>query len=537
MRGYHERSTFGGGTQNVKRLLLGACLLCAVWPAPAALYGQEGRLAVVVEYIAGTDIYLRAGIEQGLSVNDTISVRGGVNGTLLGTLRVVSVTRERSVVTFAGEPFPVTRGQVLQLEVLTGGVGRTEPGRVEEQLAEAPLRRRSRIDHPLHVDGRLALGVDMLESSTHPGGQNPTSVDRRFTTPALHLRMTVSNLPGGLRLNGNVRASSRYSAGSSVEPRHSLRIYRASLEKSFETVPLHLQLGRFYSPYETFSGYWDGMLLRVGGRGPGVGFAVGYEPDRSNEDFTTDLPKYTAFLDYRHRGDGVRYEGDLSFTQIKPRSEMSDHRYLGLGQNLYLGRFSVSQRLQVDLDPINDRWTVTHFDLRSSIPLGGLSILAAYSNRRPFYIFRPEDPISDRRERATLGATVFLPGGTLGGDVTANRWGDEEISLSYGSRFNIPKTALLGLGFSGSVTYWRQEDVETLYLAPGISRAFGLVRCAFSFQRYSTWTASTPTLSDALDGSLTFPIARRLFALLQGRVQWGDVLTSNSFYTGLWMSF
>ena len=36
--------------------------------------GQEQRLSVVVEYIAGTNIYLSVGTDAGISVNDTLVV-------------------------------------------------------------------------------------------------------------------------------------------------------------------------------------------------------------------------------------------------------------------------------------------------------------------------------------------------------------------------------------------------------------------------------------------------------------------------------
>lgn len=150
---------------------------------------------------------------------------------------------------------------------------------------------------------------------------------------------------------------------------------------------------------------------------------------------------------------------------------------------------------------------------------------------------RPDDPIFARSERATAGFNYYLANGTFGVDVTANRWEDSDISFTYASHFNFPRTPLLGLGFRAAGSYWKREDITTMYLSPGIQRTFGSLQSELSYQRYVTERASESNVSDALELYLTFPIGRRLFYMLQGRTQWGDVLESNSLYTGFWVSF
>ena len=501
--------------------------------------GQEQRLSVVVEYIAGTNIYLSVGTDAGISVNDTLVVYADGGAEPLGALVVISSTQGRSMVTFASAPFPITRGHVLDIAL--------DP-RFESRLRAAPeaapVGASSQLRSPAsesvspRASGRLSVDVNVIESTTKLGDDGVANIDRRFTTPAIRLRMAIAQLPGGLTFNTNFRAASRFTSGDAIEPRQSFRIYQASLEKSFESFPVQMQVGRFYNPFETFSGYWDGLLVHLGEEGFGFGGAVGFQPNLSNEDFSTDVPKYTAFLNYRKSTGAVRYYADLSGHMLQPTSGLPRRTHLGLSQRFYWNRLHLSQRLQVDRHPIDQNWVITQLDVRSSIPIGGqLSLLGQYSMRRPFVISRPGDPISTKSERATAGFTYYLFSGTFGADVTANRWDDSDVSFTYGSHFSFPRTPLFGLGFRAAGSYWKREDITTLYISPGIQRSFGRLQSELSYQRYATERGSQSDVSDALELFVTFPIGRRLFYTLQGRTQWGDTLESNSLYTGFWVSF
>jgi hypothetical protein len=135
------------------------------------------------------------------------------------------------------------------------------------------------------------------------------------------------------------------------------------------------------------------------------------------------------------------------------------------------------------------------------------------------------------------GFTYYMFNGTLGADVTANRWDGSDISFTYGSHFNFPRTPLLGLGVRAAGSYWKRENITTVYISPGIQRSFGRLQSELSYQRYMTERASESNVSDAIELYVTFPIGRRLFYMLQGRTQWGETLDSNSLYTGFWVSF
>jgi hypothetical protein len=506
---------------------------------PAA--GQEQRLSVVVEYIAGTNIYLNAGTDAGITVDDTLLVFGASTDEELGLFLVMSSTQERSLVTFAGDPFPVTRGSVLQIASRSvASAGSRPAGTPEIDPVDLPVSQPANrtVKRSPRASGRLSIDVNVLDTTTKPGGDQSAAIDRRFTTPAVRLRVRITQLPGGLTLNTNLRAASRFASGAGIEPTQSFRIYQASLEKSFQSVPVQMHAGRFYNPFETFSGYWDGLLLHVGGEGLGAGVAAGFQPYLTNEDFRTDVPKYSAFINYRKSSGAVRYYADLSGHKLQRKDAPLGRTYIGLSQRLYWNRLSISQRLQVDRNSLNDRWTVTQFDVRSSIPMGrNLSLLGRYSLRESSVAAPAEDPIPASRERATVGFAYYLFSGNIGADVTANRWDSSDISLTYASHLNFPRTPLLDLGFRAAASYWKRGELTTLYLSPGIRRSFGRLQSELSYQRYSTEGSSQTVVSEALELFMTFPIARKLFYTLQARGQLGDVLASNSLYTGIWLSF
>jgi hypothetical protein len=651
---------------------LTALALCAI---PALLAGparaQEQRLQVVVVYIAGANVYIDAGTERGISEGDTLDVFSDPAGNRLGAFQVVSSTRERAVLAFAGRPFAVTRGVTLQVVprtplraspaartthtarailhpengseiqawftisddgrrlAVTGtatglrpgslytsflyggntvargpnactaesgglslGLGRwnvdvagngtltttltgdkyvpiSEIGTVSVRdvslafelvaCGEAVTQRAPRTaaagqpsggrasrsaSRSTNLSGRLSVDINVLESTTQLGETQPP-IERLYTTPSVRLRTTVNELPWGFDFTTNLRATSFMSNNEAVQPTQSLRVYQASIGKSFRSVPLQFQLGRFYNPYETFSGYWDGLVVHVGRSGLGAGFAVGFQPNRGNEDFSTDLPKYGAFIDYQYSGGSVRYYADLSYNELRPSNGLLGHRFVGLSQRFQWNRFGLSQRLRVDRNAGTDKWELTQLEVRTTLPLGRrLTALVGYSYWRSLFFLGTTTPevtelaaTAYERERGSFGLSYSMWSGTIGADVTMNRLEGDEISYTYGSHFSFPRTPLLGFGLFGSANYWERGTAKTLYLTPGITRSFGRLESRLSYSRYSFTNGPSTLITHTFDMSLTFPVTRRWYLLVQGRAQRSPTLNSNSVYSGLWLSF
>jgi len=506
------------------------CLASAV-----AAQTQEQTVAVLVEHIAGSNLYLDVGTDKGLNADDTLIVYTDGDGSYLGELVVLSATHERAVVTFASAPFPVTRGKILRA-VFTPLVPLGE----EPSASSRTTTRRSATTEGVRVSGRVTLDVNTLQTTSGGGQVGQEPVDRYFTTPTLRLRANVAHLPGDLMFRTNLRVATRYSSEGQVQPNESYRIYEADFEKSFQVVPVQLQLGRFYNRYETYSGYWDGLLMRIGPEVFGIGGVAGFQPERSNELFSTDVGKYTGFLNLRLRGSAVRYSTDLSVHHLRPRNDQPNQTFAGWSQRLQVGRFQLSNSIQVDRIIGTNRWDVTRILARSSIPLGSrMDLRMRYSMHHPQTVQLFPQLLQARRHQGSVGMNFFVWQGSVSLDATVNHiqaTDREETSFTYTGAFAFPRTVLLGFGFNGSVSYWAQDGASTTYLSGGMSRAFGRVFWRASYQRYET-KYQVALLTHSGDFALTLPLSRRLYSTVQARIRRGENLSSNNLYVTLWMNF
>lgn len=514
------------------RLAIGTAVVAALAGASTA-GAQQTRVPAVVDYLAGANIYLAAGTDQGIVANDTLTVFTAPDGEPVGQFVVLSATATRAVVEFLGAPFPVTRGATLLLQPGTARLGAAAAVAAAPPSPAASTARRSPSLH-----GRLSLEANAFESVTQWESNEPESFTRRFATPALGLRATAADLPGGVSLNANLRALYRYSEPEIITPPWAVQVYQASLAKTFTGAPVHVEVGRFINPYSRFSGSWDGVLMHLGGRGLGAGFALGFEPDRGNQGISTDLPKASGFVTYDAGNGPVRYATDVSVHQVRPRDARPDHTYAGWSQYLRVHRVRLGSDLQVDRDPERDTWVVTRLNATASLPLAeGLEVRGRISMFQPYQFWQTSDFIRFRRDQGNVGLFFWRPGGSVSVDVGAARLEGGETSYTYSGAFSLLRTPLFGLDLSASASYWTRETTSTLYGTGGIARAFGRVMTRASYQLYRSGDADFRSLSHTGDLALSFPLARGTYATLQGRLQRGDHLRTNGLYAGIWTSF
>jgi hypothetical protein len=512
-------------------------LTAAVAPRAAA---QQGRIAVVVDYIAGADIYLAAGSDQGLAPNDTLVVREAVDGEPVGRFLVVSTTTSRAVVEFIGTAFPVTRGKTLYVERASARPADLPPS---VMAGAAPVARGPEGPSP-SLHGRLTLEANGFETTTLWQSNTPQSETRQFATPSLGLRAVAADLPGGFSLNTNLRALYRYSNPELITPAWAIQIYQASLAKTFTGFPLYVELGRFSNAYTSFSGQWDGLVMHAGGRhGLGAGFAAGFEPESGDQGLSTTLPKYAGFLTLDADAGPTRYSTSVSATQVRPRNGLLVHSYFAWSQYLRVQRFRFTNDLQVDRDPETSRWVVTRLNATTSVPLArGLELHGRLSMFQPYAFWQTTNLISYRRDQGNVGLFVFGSAGSVGIDFTANRFATSDStpfqkSYTYSASFTLLRTPIFDLDWSASGSYWTQTDGKTLYATLGLGRGFGRVQTRATYQLYRSQSPTLTSVNHSLDGSLSFPLARSLYATLQGRIQRGDNLHMNGLYFGLWTSF
>lgn len=504
---------------------------------------QQTQLEVLVEQIAGTNIYLHAGTDSGLAVHDTLLVLDEPGGAVIGALRVISATASRSVAEFVDEPFPLTRGTTLSLRLGTG-VADLEPSPERPQFEEPAAARGAERDRGVQarnvprVRGRLSLQFNALESTTRWQSNAEESLSRQFATPSLGFRLNVSDLPGGIEFNSNVRAAYRYTSNDLVQPAHSTRVYQLGVKKSFEKVPVQVQVGRFFNPYETYSGYWDGMLMHYGDRGLGVGFVAGFEPDHADEGVSTSLPKYTAFIDFNHVNDRAAYYSDVSLHRLMPGDGLAAQTFFGWSQRLTIAQTRLGTDVQVHRDPVGQSWSVTRLHADGSLNIAPrVSLLARYAFDRPENRFYMTELFSYERKRASLGVRYWNRGGNASVYVTSNKFNSGVASYSVSSAFGLTRTAIMGLGIHGAGTVWFRESARAIDVMAGVDRVFGQVQSRASYRLYRTSGMNATLLSHAVDASIVFPLAPRVYSTLTGRVQRGSNQTGSSVFVSIWTAF
>jgi hypothetical protein len=375
-------------------------------------------------------------------------------------------------------------------------------------------------------------------STTLVGQTDPESVQRTFATPVLRVDATVPEAIGGFTLRTSLRAAHRHASGSVIAPSTSVRVYAAHLERDFENAPLRIAFGRFSNPVEAYSGYWDGLLVRVGGKGLGVGAIVGFEPERWNEKPSTERPKTTAFLDLDRRGRSWRWRGSVSAHTLRPTNDLPTHTYLGATQRLSLGGLTLSQRLQVDRDPSDGAWRISRLLVRGSVVLGGPVALRAGFSRRESYVLGGVQPFAPRSDRMDAGLSIRGKGGFLSADVGINE--DVQGNRTWGTAgtFVVYRIAGLGAtGASGSLMRWTGPNGDIISASPSLSRDLGSarIRLGYRFSHADYLARVTTTHGTYASADIRLADGVRLFGRV--RAQWMGALRNEGVELRLYRVF
>jgi hypothetical protein len=512
----------------VRHLALGMLALAYGTPASAQ---EPPRIEVRVRQIAGSTIYLDAGHLHGLETGDTVRVARDSLGATVGSLVVTASTDTRSVLAFAGPAFAVTRGARLILLLLREPSEQPASALTPTVRPRPPPRyrlpRSTRTPPPTRTPayGRFSMGLSTLRASTRFGGADAVTVDRTFATPSMRLDMTAPGAVEGFTFRLSTRVAYRYSSSSSLQPATATRVYAASLERQFVSFPARLILGRFHSPVESYSGFWDGAFVRVGGRGLGVAALVGFEPDRWNERPSSELPKATLVIDAIARGKGWRWSGDLSAHTVRPADTLSTRTYFGMTQRLSAGGVFLSHDLQIDRDPAGGGVRISRLRLRGSLDVGsGVQIRVGAFRRESFLISRLDDPFGPRSDRLTAGAMVRTSTGFLAVDGAVMRDADGRTSYGTTGSFSLDRVRWINGGVGASVSRWSGRSGTTFTAAPAVHFALAMGRVRVGYRFFRSDYLSRITTTHGAEASLDAPIGSGLRISARGRLQWGSTL-------------
>lgn len=521
-----------GGARRI--LPLGLVLALALVTSPVEGHGQEPPTATVrVRQVAGSTVYLDLGARHGLATGDTVEVSVEPGGPIVGHLIVTAATEVRSVLSGAGEGLPVVRGQVLVLHLVREPLEPPPPvdgpntpserpeaaesgSQARRQTGALSATRRSAYGH-------VALDLQGSRTVTSFGGSDAEHVTRSFATPAFRLDLTAPQAVGGFTFRLSGRLAYRYSSTSAIDPPGSARVYAASIERTFSRVPLRFRLGRFHSPVESYSGFWDGLFLRVGGRAAGVGVLVGFEPDRWNEAPSTNRPKLSAFVDLDHRGHGWRWHADLSGHAVRPRDGFPDHTFMGLSQRISAGPFALTQDGQVDRDQ-DGTWRLGRLRVQASLALTRrLQVDGGFLRREEFRFWRTEDLFAPRTDRLTAGFAFRWSGGGLRASVSTQAGAVETRSWGFGGSLDTGVLPGLGIGGSAAAATWSGPYGRTLTVSPGLAAAIEEATLRLAYRFYRADFLDRITTTHAAEGSLDVPLGPALRATVRGRMRWGNL--------------
>jgi hypothetical protein len=456
-------------------------IAAAVWAAAAAPLAAQStdapRVRAAVRQIAGTTLYFDLGARHGLAQGDTIVVLRDPAAPPIGLLVVTALSEARSVLApAAAGALPVAAGDTLTLvlrrppPVVAAGAPAPAPPRPVRAATGAPAPR-------ARPYGSLALELDAGRYLTRFGGIAESERTHTSTAPAFRLDLTVPDLGAGFRLRTGGRLTYRQDHGSLGARAASLRVYSLALERAPAGSSLRLGVGRFHSPSESYSGFWDGLHVRYG-RDVGIGFLVGYQPDLWNERPSLERPKATVVLDAARRGTAWRWTGDASFHRVWAGA--ATRTFAGLSQTLSVRALRLSHDVQLDRHPADGAWGVTRATVRASLALGdALAVHAAAARRAPLIEYADTlrwDPPGDR---VSVGMTLGSGETRFSADV-ARMSGAGGSARSYSASLVGP-----GVGAArveAAAAYWEGEWGTSWFGAPGLALGLGGTRLRIGYR-------------------------------------------------------
>ncbi|MBZ0264385.1 hypothetical protein K8I28_06925 [bacterium] len=403
-------------TRGAKTFSLILCLLLAVSLTKAA------ELSAKVTYVAGKSVYIDAGINSGISVDDEVVIRE--NEAIIARLKVLFVSSSNA-----------------SLEILEGNVkvGDTVIIHIEEEAEQIPetyttetilekdqVDRDTQRDKPANpmekanrLDGKIALQYRYQDDLSE------TNYD--VTEPSLLVRTEVENLLGThhtLNIRLRMRRTSRdYGETEGIVDEWSNRIYEISLSRDADGVPYHYEFGRIRSNRLAGMGAVDGILAEmVAPADISVGVFAGSQPEWKTSNVNFEETKAGLFASKEagswesHRLEGtVAVAGKYIGGEINREFVYEQVQYsLGRAISLYQSaEWSINRGWREEVSSsmfelsnilLNARWK----------PVDWLRVEAGYDNRTLFRTWdtreTPDSLFDDAiRTGYRAGMTLELP--------------------------------------------------------------------------------------------------------------------------------
>ncbi len=509
---------------------------------------QSGEFQVI--QLASDQVFLQA---SSTIAEDIQPIKGDTlylyrQDDFIGILKVDGVNFPRILTRFLTEPFAITRGEIFlikwSLHTNTDGqIESNETSIPDEDPAIRSILSKRKTPTPstikkeqMMVSGRVYSGVNLTRSSTYWSRVQNYHDVRWSSVPYSSLTLSAAHLPGNWNVNIQGRYSYRFQTNSSINHPSMFSIYNLNAEKTFDKMPLTLQIGRFYNRYESTYSYWDGLMLHLNKRNWGAGISTGLEPSRSNEGIQTDVPKTGAFIHYRLRSKNFRWYVKANAATVYPTSG-NGWMYAGLDQRLDFGRISMSSDIRTDLDQPTATMKLSRVRLRVNYDVTDwLELNGSYYKRSP-YLFYPEGSwFLDTRYRYSGGFGLRFGNWGVSNSIRINDR-DASSSYSFNSRVNWFNSPVWELDWSAYGTYWSSDIGRNWNVGVYASRSLQGVNLSAGLGVYRTQLLD----SDQYSGNLSLNASKRFSQSFNANVRlqtsYGELMNRNSISISLWKSF
>ena len=497
----------------------------------------EKTLQTKVLSFSGTDMYIALGGNQEIAKGDTLYLKSIDHEDVLFV--VVQSSSKHALLHPLAELIPLSMGQEVEF-------GYSKEVKKEQKIEEIkPVEKAQLVSFKkekapkkkkIRVSGRVFAGVNALYSSTKWNESQSEYINRFSAEPNSGFSLNVTQLPGNISLKINSRLDYRYSDYRPVSPALQLRMYQFQVEKKLEKVPILIRIGRFYNNNDSYSGFWDGALIELGNYSSGIGIIAGTEPDRSSEGFDLSQPKLSVYSYLSKDWKILRTRTEVSFTHLEPNFGFY-HNYLGIRENLRIGKTRLNMSFQMDRKPDSGTWINSYSYANLSQPIGkSLLFTARYSYRQPFRYWssNPFGIVSHQygtgltwnHSAIRIGTNVFMNNMESGfNSKSLNTWLQLNSLTKWNINWNLNNSIWTGnSAFAISASSSWSKQWENLWLNTGYQFNYSNYFDSIT-QTHGIYTQIQKTFSTL--GTLNFRYS----------LDAGPLLFRSSVFISLWKSF
>jgi hypothetical protein len=393
--------------------------------APAAPTTATARIT----YITGTSIYLDAGRQEGLDVEDTVEVTR--EGETIATLRVAYLSEHSSSCTVVSTSAPPAVGDVARYVprvLATGAAGAAAgpAGAGPSGAVTPPSAARTRFSGPgLH--GRVGVRYLVVRDTGN--------ADNGYTQPSVDLRLDGEGLGGSdFDVNVDIRARQTYRNWPGSEDQRLDRVYRMSTTYRFPDSRQRVTVGRQFAPNLEAVNIFDGAVYDMDGDRWGAGFFAGTQPDPADLSVDGTVREYGGYYLVHSRAPDAKQwavtlglidsyaEGDVNREWFYVQGRYRGPRLNGFvtSEIDYNRSWKVSEAGESTISPTSTFATL-HFRASDHV-----NLYAGYDNRRSARLYQ------DRITPATAFDDAYRQGGWAGASFRLGRHfgigGDARVS-------------------------------------------------------------------------------------------------------------